>query len=192
VFFFAGAGSSLGAAQANVVKVRGAASMVSVGQKVAAFYLSEYPELAVDVNVTESVQGLPKGNAILWQTVGRNSAIQNNNLRDRFGSTPEQLPIGIEGVLVILNKDNPVADLSVEQLRSIYTGKIDNWKQVGGPDLKIRLYSTESVVGGSMFFQDFVLHGEDIDTTMRGYVNPKETAAAVAEDMAGIGLTRGR
>ncbi len=175
-------------AQDNVVKVRGAASMVFVGQKVSNFYRTEFPGFPTEVNVSNSIADLPIGNSSIWQHVGPLTAPEKKALKEKFGSTPQEIPIGIEGVLVILNKSDRVTDFSVEQLRAIYTGKIVNWKEVGGPDLRIQLYSTESLVGGSMFFQELVLHGEDIDNSMRGYANAKETAIAVASDRAGIGL----
>lgn len=180
---------SLGFAQENTVKVRGAGSMISVAQKVSGFYQTEAPGFPIDVNVSDSVQSLPPGAKSVWQHLGTISPALKKSLQDKLGSAPEEIPIGIEGVLVILNKSNPVKGLSIEQLRAIYTGKISNWKAVGGQDIRIQLYSTESSIGGSLFFQDFVLRGEDIDTTMRGYSNPKDTAAAVASDPAGIGLT---
>jgi phosphate transport system substrate-binding protein len=163
--------------------------MVFVAQKVERFYETESPGFPVDVNVSSSIEGLPAGVGSIWQHVGPASGADKRSLLERFGSTPQELPIGIEGVLVIVNKNNPVMDLSIDQLRAIFTGKITNWREVGGPNRRIQLYSTESLVGGSMFFQDFVLHGDDIDTTMRGYSNAKETAIAVASDLGGIGLT---
>ena len=177
------------AQQRNRVEVRGAASMVFVGQKLSNFYQTEFPSFPVDVNVSNSVQNLPSGSGSIWQHVGPSASAEKKALRERLGSAPEEIPIGIEGILVIVNRSNPVADLSVEQLQSIYTGKISNWKEVGGPDRRIQLYSTEAVIGGSIFFQDFVLQGDDIDTTMRGYSSPKDTAHAVSSDPAGIGLT---
>lgn len=182
-------GLSFAVGQSNLVQVRGAASMVFVGQKLSAFYASEAPGLPIEINVASSTQTLPAGTGSIWQHVGPISGAEKKSLHDKFGSTAQEIPIGIEGVLVIVNKANPVKDLTLEQLRDIYTGKITNWKEAGGPDQRIQLYSTESPVGGSMFFQDFVLHGEDIDTTMRGYANAKETAIAVAADPGGIGLT---
>src|SRR5215471_6945967 len=176
-------------AQQRTVEVRGAASMVFVAQKVQSFYETESPGFPVDVNVSSSIGNLPPGGGSVWQHVGPDSGADKRSLLERFGSPPQEIPIGIEGVLVILNKSNPVTDLSLDQVRGIFTGKITNWKEVGGADRRIQLYSTESLVGGSMFFQDFVLHGEDIDTTMRGYSNAKETAVAVASDLGGIGLT---
>ena len=163
--------------------------MVFVGQKISSFYQTEFPGSPVEINVLNSLEKLPSTTTCIWQHVGPISSLEKRTLAQRLGSAPQEIAIGIEGALVILNKNNSVTELSVEQLRAIYTGKIVNWKQVGGPDRRIQLYSTESLVGGSMFFQEFVLHGEDIDTTMRGYANPKETVFAVAADAAGIGLT---
>ena len=49
----------------------------------------------------------------------------------------EQLPIAREGFVFIVNKDNPVDMLTQQQLRDIYSGKITNWSEVGGPDMPI-------------------------------------------------------
>lgn len=179
---------SLGVAQRTVVRIRGAASTVYVGQRVAMLYQSESPGAATDVNVSDSVQTLPVGRNSVWQHLRPSSSAEKRLLQEKFGVRPTEIPIGIEGVLVIVNNHNPITELSIAQLRSIYTGQIANWKELGGPDRRIQLYSTEAVVGGSMFFQDLVLQHGDIDTTMRGYSNPKDTAKAVASDVAGIGL----
>ena len=171
------------------VSVRGAASMLMLGQKVVAFYGSEYPGSMVAVNVSESPDQVPSGSSTIWQSVHPVTPAEKRALNGRFGSAPRQIPIAIQGVLVIVNKHNSVQSLSVDQLRSVYLGKITNWKDVGGSDERIRLYSTESLVGGSLFFRDLVLHDEEINDTMRGYVNPKETAESVATDQSAIGLT---
>ena len=181
--------SSFTLAQEPAVSVRGAASMLMLGQKVIAFYSSEYPGSIVAVNVSESPDQLPAGSSTIWQSVHPVTPAEKRALNGRFGFAPRQIPIAIQGVLVIVNKRSSVQSLSVDQLRSIYLGKITNWKDVGGSDEPIRLYSTESLVGGSLFFRDLVLRDEEINDTMRGYVNPKETAEAVATDQDGIGLT---
>ena len=49
----------------------------------------------------------------------------------------EQKPIGVDALVFIVNEDNPVTDLTQQQLRDIYAGKITNWKDVGGQDLDI-------------------------------------------------------
>jgi len=180
--------SSRVAAEENAVVIRGTASMLHLCQQLISLYQGEVPQASVGVNVADSVQSLASGRNSIWQSVRSLDRSQKQTLETKFGSEPHEIPIAIEGVVVILNPKNPVTDLSIAQLRSIYLGKTTNWKDLGGPDLSIHLFSTEAVVGGSLFFADLVLHGEDIDTTMRGFTNARETEMAVASDLSGIGL----
>jgi phosphate transport system substrate-binding protein len=180
------------ALQANAtgepVVIRGSASMLHLCQELVELYQSNVPGANVGLNVAESVQSLPSGENLIWQSVHPLNIRQKQQLTEHFGSEAREIPIAIEGTVVITNPANPVDDLNLDQLRAIYSGKVTNWKEVGGHDAAIRLYSTEAMVGGSLFFTELVLHGEDIDTSMRGYVNAKETEKAVADDVNGIGL----
>ena len=56
---------------------------------------------------------------------------------EQKGANLKFVPIGLEAFVFIVNKDNPVSDLSVEQVREIYAGKITNWSQVGGKNVRI-------------------------------------------------------
>ena len=59
-----------------------------------------------------------------------------------------------------LNKGNKVSELSIQQLGAIFSGKITNWKEVGGDDAKIRLYGRESSSGTFEFFREHVVNGD--------------------------------
>jgi len=65
--------------------------------------------------------------------------------------------IAYDALAVIVNPGNPVSKLTRAQLEGIFTGKITNWKQVGGADLKITPYSRESSSGTYEFFKEHVL-----------------------------------
>ena len=188
IFFYLLFSGLIVAAENDAVVIRGTPSMLQLGQQLILLYQNDLPNTKIAINVADSVQSLPAGSSTIWQTVRPLDKTQREQLHQRFGSAAYEIPIAIEGVVVIVNRNNPIADLTVPQLRSIYLGQTTNWKEVGGRDAAIRLYSTEALVGGSLFFTDLVLHGEDIDTTMRGFVSPKETERAVASDANGIGL----
>ena len=67
------------------------------------------------------------------------------------------IPVAHDGIAVIVNKDNPVENLSIEQLRDIYAGKIRNWNEVGGPDLAIQLVNRDEASGTREAFKSIVM-----------------------------------
>lgn len=65
--------------------------------------------------------------------------------------------IGYDGIAVVVHPGNPVSELTVAQLSDLFTGKIRNWREAGGPDLPVRLISRPSYSGTFSFFRDKVL-----------------------------------
>jgi len=70
---------------------------------------------------------------------------------------PVEFKIGLDGLVVLVNKKNPVNKLTLEQLRDIFMARIINWKEVGGENRKIVILSRESNSGTHMFFKKRVL-----------------------------------
>ncbi|HNV69327.1 MAG TPA: phosphate ABC transporter substrate-binding protein [Candidatus Ozemobacteraceae bacterium] len=69
--------------------------------------------------------------------------------------------VGYDAIAIYVNKDNPVRNLTVEQIRKIFAGDIKNWKDVGGPDAKIVTVSRKGEEGGSSrHFLDIVMEGK--------------------------------
>lgn len=68
----------------------------------------------------------------------------------------EETQIAIDGIAVITNKENKVKDLTMEQIKDIYTGKITNWKEVGGEDSPIVVVSREDGSGTREGFETIV------------------------------------
>ena len=65
----------------------------------------------------------------------------------------EEVIIAYDALAVIVNPSNPVSQLTRQQLEAIFRGKITNWKQLGGPDMKIIVYSRKTSSGTYEFFQ---------------------------------------
>ncbi len=74
------------------------------------------------------------------------------------GRAYKEVIIANDALSVIVNKENPVHQLTREQLEGIFTGNITNWKEVGGKDMKIIYYSRETSSGTYEFFRDHVLN----------------------------------
>lgn len=69
-------------------------------------------------------------------------------------------PIGSEAFVLFTNADSPVDNLTVEQIRDIYTGRVTNWKSVGGPDKKILAYQRPEDSGSQTVMQNKVMGGD--------------------------------
>ncbi len=74
----------------------------------------------------------------------------------------EQKPIGVDALVFIVNEDNPVTDLTQQQLRDIYAGKITNWKEVGGADLPIVPFQRREDSGSQTLFQKLLIQGGEL------------------------------
>ena len=71
----------------------------------------------------------------------------------------EMVGIGRDGFVFVINKENPVESLTIEQIQNIYTGKITNWKEVGGNDAKILAYQREPNSGSQNLMEKMVMKG---------------------------------
>lgn len=71
-------------------------------------------------------------------------------------------PLAIDGLIFIVNKNNPVSDLTADQIRKIYTGEITNWKEVGGPDHKITPYQRDVDSGSQEKMEILVMNGQQM------------------------------
>lgn len=86
------------------------------------------------------------------------------NLAERQNITYKEFIVGLDGLAVLVNKNNPVNDLTMEQLRDIFMAKITNWEEVGGENRPIVLLSRESNSGTHMFFKETVIRLNDINS----------------------------
>jgi phosphate transport system substrate-binding protein len=93
----------------------------------------------------------------------------------------------LDGLSVYVNASNPVKELTLEQLELIFTGRIRNWKDVGGPDAPITVYSRENSSGTYEFFKEHVLKGKDFLASAQTMPGTAAVLQAVAKDKNGIG-----
>ncbi|MAK89724.1 MAG: hypothetical protein CMI08_19120 [Oceanospirillaceae bacterium] len=97
--------------------------------------------------------------------------------------------VGIDGLAIIVNPNNPVADLSVEQIAQIFSGGYTDWAEVGGMSGPIHVYARDDKSGTWDSFKGMVLgkHFKLIDSAKR-YESNAELSDAVSSDVGGIGF----
>ena len=89
-------------------------------------------------------------------------------------------------IVFVVHPSNPVAKLSWEQLRDIHTGKIANWKEVGGKDLPIVVYSDAATGGTRAMVKKIVMAGAEYGPAVKAQTSVKRAAEMVGTDDAGI------
>ena len=102
-------------------------------------------------------------------------------------SALQHMVIGKDKIKVLINKDNPVSKLTKDQLKGIFTGKITNWKQVGGKDMPIKIVRMKRF-GGNFLFTKNILDGEATTKAAIEVAGAQEAKQAVVSDAKAIAL----
>lgn len=149
-----GCGSSDGSASqdSNKITVSGSTSVGPVVEILGEDFTAKNEGISVEVQQIGSSAGIK--NAIEGTS---QIGMASRDLKDEEkASGLKETQIAIDGIAVITNKNNEVKDLTLEQVKDIYTGKITNWKEVGGKDAPIVVVSREDGSGTRDGFQENV------------------------------------
>jgi phosphate transport system substrate-binding protein len=95
--------------------------------------------------------------------------------------------IGAYSVAVIVNGASPVGNLTGEQVRDLFTGKIQNWKDLGGTDAAVHLYIRDPISGTYLGFRELAMENKPYASGTKTFTNYAGIAQAVAQDPNGIG-----
>jgi phosphate transport system substrate-binding protein len=153
-----------GFAQANKIVVDGSTTVGPIAKAFAEYYMSKNP--GVNIMVSESGSGngaksLINGTCDI-ATMSRFMKDEEFKAAVEKGVYPVATVIAVDGIAVIVHPSCPVKELTVEQIRDIYTGKITNWKDLGGPNVAIVLISRDTNSGTYESFENLVLNKQKI------------------------------
>ena len=109
-------------------------------------------------------------------------------LEKKFGYKGLEIRVAMDGLAIYVHKSNPVKQLSMAQVKDIFTGKVTNWKHVGGNDKPILLYSRENNSGTYEFFKEHVLNKQDFAASAQHMAGTAALINAVSKDMNAIGF----
>jgi phosphate transport system substrate-binding protein len=180
----------ISSAVAGTVTIKGSDTMVILGQRWAEDYMKKHPDTVIQVTGGGSgtgISALINGTTDICQSSRPMKPTEKEKLRDRYNNPGVEIPTARDGLAVYVNAQSPLTELTMDQLRGVFTGKITNWKELGGPDAKIIPYSRENSSGTYVFFKEHVLGGADF--TARAQTMPGTAAVvnAVGKEKFGIG-----
>jgi phosphate transport system substrate-binding protein len=175
---------------AGNITAKGSDTLVILAQKWAEVYMRQHPETKIQVTGGGTGTGFA---ALQNQTTDLANASRPIKPGEKaecikaFKKVPTEYQVALDGLSVYVNESNPVNELTVDQLDLIFTGKITNWQEVGGPDAPITLYSRENSSGTYEFFKEHVLKKKDFAASAQTMPGTAAVLQAVAKDKNGIG-----
>ena len=142
----------------NLPKIDGAAALFPV---YSAFVNAVYPETTELYDGTFEYNNTPEGYQNLAEKktdifIGVYPSEDQKAYAEYYGTTYEYTPIGTEAFVFFVHKDNPIDDLTTEQIKEIYSGKITNWEQVGGKNEKIAAFQRNEGSGSQSMLERFM------------------------------------
>jgi phosphate transport system substrate-binding protein len=143
----------------NYIENKGSDTIVNLALAWAEQYQSEHPDIRISVTGGGSGTGLA---SLINGTVGianasRKISADELSQAEAKGIHPVEHVIARDAIAVMVNPENPVSQLTIQQISDIYSGKIVNWKEVGGDDRPIVRLSRETNSGTHVYFLETVL-----------------------------------
>jgi phosphate transport system substrate-binding protein len=182
----------------TAITVKGSDTMVQLMSTLAENYMKQNAGSQVSVTGGGSGTGIA---ALLNGTTDIASSSRDIEQKEKDQFAQKNLnsnPVSIanDGVAIVVHKDNPVNELTMEQLAKIYTGEYTSWKDVGGPDQPIDVYSRENSSGTYKFFQEHVMAKKDYVKTAKLMPSTQTIIQSVTDGKwaigySGLGYTKG-
>lgn len=184
-------GGAAPAARSNKpVTIKGSDTMVILGQRLAESYMEKNAGTVVQVNGGGSGTGIA---ALINGTVDLAMASrpmkddEKQKAKTARGADVVEHPVALDALGVFVHASNPVAQLTIDQVKNIFQGKTKNWSEIGGPNAPIVLYGRESSSGTYDYFREHVLGKEDFAPAVQTLQGTAAIINAIGQDKNGIG-----
>ena len=185
------AGTLMGATKTTTITVKGSDTMVILAQRWAEAYMAKNPGTVIQVTGGGSGTGIAaliNGTTDIANASRPMKASERGKLKERYATLGVEIKTAKDGLSLYIHESSPVKELTMAQIKDIYTGKITNWKDLGGPDAKIIVYGRENNSGTYVYFKDNVLGGADFVPSMLSMPGTASVVNAVSKDVNGIGF----
>ena len=166
------------------IKVAGGTAHIPVMKEAAIRIMQQNPEIHISIAGGGSGLGIKQvGEGLV--DIGNSGRKAKTEEIDRYGL--QMFKWAIDGVGLVVNPMNKVKSLSTKQIQAIYAGTISNWKELGGDDRRINLYTRDESSGTRAVFWKKALKKGSIAANANFVVSNGAMKAAVSQDPYGIG-----
>lgn len=172
------------------VTIKGSDTMVIMNARLAEEFMAKNPGSVIQVTGGGSgvgIAALINGSTDVAASSRPMKTSEKDKLKARFQTLGVEIPIAKDGLSIYAHSSNPIRELTLAQIAAIFMGKLTNWKEVGGKDAPIILYSRENSSGTYGYFRDYVLGGRDFSPRAQTLQGTAAVVNAVANDPNGIG-----
>ena len=176
-------------AVAGNIVIKGSTTVLPIAQKASEAYMKENPD------VTISLSGGGSGNGIKAIIDGTTDIADSSRfIKDKEvaqavekGVYPVPFAVAYDCIVPVVHPSNSVSNLTLEQLKAIYMGKVKNWKEVGGPDRTIVVISRDTSSGTYEVWEEKVMKKERVYPGALLQASNGAVAQAVAKNQNAIG-----
>lgn len=183
-----GCGQTTDAVRSKQVVIQGSDTEVQVVSALVEAFSQAHPDAQISVAGGGSAVGIAaliNGETDIANSSRQMKETELQSARDR-GFNPVEFILARDGLSIIVHPSNPVRTLSMQQLAALYSGKVTNWKDVGGNDAPVVLYGRQSTSGTYGFFRDVVVQ-DDYAESMRQMEGTQAIVDSIVSDKNGIG-----
>lgn len=172
------------------VTLKGSDTMVILGQRFAEEYMKRNPGTVIQVNGGGSGTGIAaliNGTVDVAQSSRAIKEDEKAQVEKNRNAQLVETSVALDALAVFVHQTNPVKELTIAQVAQIFTGKLTNWRQVGGPNKPIVLYGRESSSGTYDYFKEHVLKNADFAPAVQNLAGTAAIINAVSADPNAIG-----
>lgn len=149
----------------TIIRIKGSDTMLQLNKTLAEDFMKENPGISVYVDgggTGTGVNALINNNIEICAASRPLEPTEIKQLGEQFSTVGMSFLIGRDALSIFINKENPVKDLTLDQINKIYGCEILNWEELGGENKPIQAITRSSASGTNLYFRKHVLQGEKI------------------------------
>lgn len=176
---------------ATIIRIKGSDTMLVLNQLWAEEYMKTHSNVSIYFSgggSEEGIKALINGEADIAAASRTIEPVEVKEMAKKHATVGMSFTVGKDALSIYMNLDNPINDLTLAEVKNIFTGKITNWKDVGGDDENIELVSRPPNSGTYYYFKEHILDGADYSANVKVFTTTEAIVKEVMKKKNAIGF----